>query len=126
MRKLTVTTDGIILPSMGDNLSWSIYAESFASFVLGMVVLFKPSAISVQSDTVLQMIIPTISIVLVFALQSINIWRNTSTKKAVISRAFNTRDNNITVMSKNEYYAKQGSVTVGAIAKNKLSKSSDK
>ena len=126
MRKIAVTADGIILPSMGDNLSWSIYVESFASFVLGMVVLFKPSAISVQSDTVLQMVIPTISIILVFALQSVNIWRNTSMKKAVISRAFNTKNNNITIMSKNEYYAEKGSLTVSAIANKKLIKLQNK
>ena len=99
MRKLTVTTDGIILPSMGDNLSWSIYAESFVSFILGMIILFRPSAISVQSDTVLQMIIPVVSITLVFALQSLNIWRNTSMKKAVIQHS-----NKVSVMSKYEYH----------------------
>jgi hypothetical protein len=88
--------------------------------------LFKPSAISVQSDTVLQMVIPTISIILVFALQSVNIWRNTSMKKAVISRAFNTKNNNITIMSKNEYYAEKGSLTVSAIANKKLIKLQNK
>ena len=115
MRKLTVTTDGIILPSMGDNLSWSIYAESFVSFILGMIILFRPSAISVQSDTVLQMIIPVVSIALVFALQSLNIWRNTSMKKAAI--AGNTR---ITVMSKHEYHTVNGSPRVAAAARSKI------
>lgn len=99
MRKVTVTADGIVLPSMGDNLSWSIYAESFASFVLGVIILFRPSAISVQSDTVLQMIIPVVSITLVFALQTLNVWRNTSMRKAVIQH-----NSKVTVMSKHEYH----------------------
>lgn len=115
MRKMSVTADGIVLPSMGDNLSWSIYVESFGSFILGIIVLFKPSAISVQSDTVLQMVIPVLSIVLVFALQTLNIWRNTSMKKAAIQQ-----DTRVTVMSKHEYHTVNGSIKVAAAARSKI------
>ena len=115
MRKISVTEDGVILPSVSDNLSLSIYVQSFLSFGMGILTLFKPSIIGIKQGTALQMAIPVLGIMIALLIEVFNMWRNSAIKKAAIEKG-----SKITVMTKYEYQSQQGSLKVAAKANKKL------
>jgi len=101
-RKYEVTSYGVKLPTLSDNLSLSLYLESFISLLVGMLVLFRPSIISVEANSVVQMVIPAISMLVAFGIQIFNAWRNTVVKsKLIMSSSHAGRD--VMLMTSAEY-----------------------
>ncbi len=118
-RKVEVTHYGIKLPSLSDNFAISMYMQSTVSMILGLVILFRPSAISAQNNSVIQMVIPAICITVAFLIQMVNAWRITITKSKLLAAA---GENHVEVLTTSEYKYYFGGTLVKHNAAVKLRK----